>query len=208
MKYILITFSLLFIANLNGQNPTTEKFIRIVGLSEKTIDYDKIMIDYSLSEIEPNEYKQIRHKSLEDVQSEFISQLNLSGLNEENISSDAMTNLSSSRYSKSKSRSYSIVVKNENELEKFKSLDVDGLKILKANYVYSDDFKKYTETMILEAIKDAKRKAKNIAKAIDREVGNLLNIDDKVGMKTGSKYDKKNSQKKLTYSINVTFELK
>ena len=188
--------------------PSTEKFIRIVGLSEKVLDNTGIKVSFTLSDIEGNEYKQIRPKSLEEVKAQFREAAAGIGVDVSTLEQDYLKNITKSRYNKQKVEHFNISVESENEVYEISNLAVDGYKMVEVNYLFGNDYEDFVEEMTIEAINDAKRKATNIAKAIGKSVGTILNIEDMKNYKASNTYGKsKSDTKKLTYQVNVTFEL-
>jgi len=210
MKNIIIALLILapFVGNSQA-DASMEKFIRIVGLSEKTFDYIGLEIKFTLSEIQGNEYKQIRPKSIEDVKEDFINALKAEGINPSEVIEDKIKNISKSKYGNTITEHYWINVKNEEEASLVSKLELDGYKISSVEYLFESDYEKYVNEMSVQAIKDARRKAENIAKSIGKTVGEILNIEDTKNLnKSGSSsYSKKTSSKKISYRVNVTFEL-
>ncbi len=188
-------------------DPSTDKFIRIVGLAEKTIESDGLKIEFTLSEIQGNEYNQIRPKSLEEVKSEFTAYLKAENIESSLMEKDFMKNITKSNYGKGDTEVYSMRVKSQDEAVRISKLKVDGFKVNKVEFVFDDEYASYIEEMTIEAIEDAKRKASNIAKAVGKELGEILNIDDMKNLKFNS-YSSSDKSKTLSYKVNVTFELK
>lgn len=210
MKFILIAL-FLFTPYLQyaQSDPSMDKFIRIVGLAEKELKSDGMELNFTLSEIEGNEYKQIRHKSLVNVKDEFINLVKAEGVDASRLVEDKMKNIIKSRYDKIAVSHYKMEVKNEDEAIKIAQISADGFKVSEVNYIFKDNYEDYLLDMSTEAIKDARRKADKIASSVGKTVGNILNIEDLKNANTrgNSRYETKSAVKKLSYRVNVTFEL-
>jgi uncharacterized protein YggE len=123
---------------------------------------------------------------------------------------DSFSNIGSSRYSQLKSKNYKMVVKSEEEAAAIAKSTVDGFKMGNISYIYESNIRDYENEMSVAAIKDAKRKAESIAKAVGKSVGELLNIEDLKNTNqrgSNSKSGSKSASKTITYMVNVTFEL-
>ncbi len=207
-------FLLLLVLPLSsfGQEVSTQKFIRIVGLAEKTLDNEGLKIELTLSEIGGNQYQQIIPKSLEEIKTEFVSALKSNGIDAASLESDLMKNITKGNYNKIRSEHFTLTVANESQASLVSQMAQDGLKVNSINYLFSDSYDTYLDAMTISAIEDAKRKALNIAKSINKKVGEVLNIDDMKNVSNEnssptSKYGNKSSTKVLRYRVNVTFEL-
>ena len=206
---LLVVFILMpFIQNAQSE-ASTDKFIRIVGLAEKKLNNEGLKINFTLSEIEGNEYKKIRPKSILDVKNDFITALETQGIEPSKIEEDKMKNITKSNYGKVTVENYSLKVGNEDEAIRISKLELDGFKVLSVEYVFTSTYNDFLNDMTIEAIQDAKRKASNIAKAVGKSIGDILNIEDIKNVdSSGSKYGTKTKTKTLNYRVNVTFELK
>ena len=119
MKHMLLGLLLITPFLFFGQTKTTEastdRYIRIIGLAEKTIMADQMRVEFTLSEIKGNEYQKIYPKSIEDVKTEFQEMLKLNGIDILNIEEDKLKNITKSNYGKVATEYYFVVVKNEDE---------------------------------------------------------------------------------------------
>ncbi len=200
MKNLLILGFLLVSITLVGQS--TEKFIRILGNASETFEATGVNLNFTVSEVAPNEYRQIRYKSVDDVRKEVQEEFSKIGVN----FSTAQENLSAIRNSKKLTENYTITVK-EDKANEILKLGIEGFQTQSPKYVFESPDENYESRMALMAIKDAKRKATAIAKEIGKEIGDILNIDDSAS----KKYEKQESRQKtstLKYNVTVTFALK
>lgn len=210
MKKILL--SLLLIAPLvafSQSEASTERFIRIMGLAEKVLQADAVKLEFTLTEIQANEYQKILPKSIEDIESEFTTALNEIGIDGNLIVEDKIKNITSSKYSKTASKNYYIELPNEDEANKLAKLAVNGYNVSNVEYIYKDNYEDFIADMSIMAIKDARRKAENVARSAGKSVGDILNIEDMSSLSSasGSKYSNKKRSKRMLYKVNVTFEL-
>lgn len=212
MRLITISFFLFSLTTAFGQNPVTfDKFIKIVGNAELTYEADGVMLEFTLSEVPPNEYKKMRYVPIETVEEQFYALLAKEGLNKNDLISDPMQISKSRKYKTNLTKYLKIKIKDEEKASRIIQSNIDGFELSKLEYSYPklDDSK--DEKLAIDAIKDATRKAENIAKAIGRELGGILNIAENVSRlgTSASRYaQSKQKTKSLTYRMDVTFELK
>ena len=211
MRYFFIFTFVLFSVYLSAQsNPNTDKFIRIVGLAETEINNDGLVVEFTLSEIAGNEYKQIRPRDINEIKQDFIIALKELNIDEKRVIEDKLKNITKAKYGKVKVRYYHIEANNEDEAVQLSQLLVDGFKVSSVKYRFPDFENKIFDDLSVSAIKDARRKAESIASSIGRKVGEILNIEETkdVSNKKTSKYESSNPSKEIQYRVNVTFELK
>ncbi len=205
----MLAFLVLFCAhNLVAQLPAVqENFIRIVGLAEKEVKSEGLELTMTMSEIPPNEYQKVMYKSLASVKEEFNQFLASKNIPKANLKQDVLSGMKT-RYKKQANETYTLKVKNEAEALEFTKTEINGLAITKAEHVYPEYDPKLDEEMAIAAIEDARRKASNIAKAIGRKLGKILNIEDQTGSDTKRNYGKSAAASKyVMHRISVTFEL-
>lgn len=198
----------LFVQQLSAQLPAVnENFIRIVGQAESEVKSQGLELTLTMSEIPPNEYKKVMYKSLKDVKQEFYAFMERNNIPKANLQQDVMTGMKT-RYKKQATETYTLKVKDEAAALEFTKTEINGLAITKAEHVYPEYDPQLDETMAISAIEDAKRKANNIAKAIGRKLGKIINIEDKTGSDTKRAQRNSSQQKKIVnHRLNVTFEL-
>jgi uncharacterized protein YggE len=211
MKSLILTlFLALPLLSFSQRELSTDKFIRIVGQAQQELQSSGLEINFTLSEIQGNEYKQILPKSIGEVVQNFKTSLKANGVDLSKMKEDSFSNIGSSRYSQLKSKNYKMVVKSEEEAAAIAKSTVDGFKMGNISYIYESNIRDYENEMSVAAIKDAKRKAESIAKAVGKSVGELLNIEDLKNTNqrgSNSKSGSKSASKTITYMVNVTFEL-
>jgi len=196
----LMIFSLLFMATL-ASSQSTERFIRILGNASETFDATGINLNMTIAEVPPNEYRQVRYKSLEDVKAEVEAEFKKLGLS----LSSAVENFASNRGNKTLTENYEIKV-SEEQAKKILKLGIEGFTANNPKYIFETPEEGYQERLALMAIKDAKRKANAIAKEIGKSVGEILNIE----ASSANKYkrdEKRSKTSTLKYNVTVTFAL-
>lgn len=189
---------------------SSDKFIRIVGQSEKIINNEGMYIEFTLSEVAGNEYSQIRPKSIESVKADFMAAMKAAGLDDSKMRPDKIKNITQSKYNKVVVENFNIELENEEEATKLSKLLVDGYKIGNVKYIFEESYDQYLNQMTEDAIKDARRKAENIAKSVDKTVGEIINIEDTKTLSqqsSSNRYGSASENKTISYRINVTFEL-
>lgn len=202
MKTLLITFFIAISYFCSAQS--TEKFIRIVGNSSAEYQNNGVLISIEISEILPNEYKQITYKSIEDVYTEFITKISTIGINENSLMK--VIKSFGKGYSKTMSQSYELSTNLETMI-KLRSLDFEGISFNDIKYTFPKIGMDGEEDLALNAINDAKRKANFLAEKNGFKVGKILNIED---FSSGCCHEiapKPDAQVRLVYRVNVTFEL-
>lgn len=198
--YLLI-LALIFSTCIHSQS--TERFIRIIGNAKQEIKANKAKVYFTISEIKKNKFRKTEEQEYDEVYNAVIAEFKKSGLNEKNIKK-SIENLSKNRYSNS--NEFFIEV-NNNDLEKFTDISHPGFKIKKIRYVYDKTDKSLESELSLQAIADAKRKAKAICQEIDMEVGKILNIEVKEGDFSSNYKESKDERSLITYKVTITFKL-
>tara|TARA_R110001632_G_scaffold36869_5_gene93137 strand:+ start:8723 stop:9337 length:615 start_codon:yes stop_codon:yes gene_type:complete len=202
MKKLILTsaFILFTILSINAQS--TERFIRVVGNSQKEIKANKIKIVFKISETVENTYSKTEKKTYQESYSDFIKKLSVLGFKESEL---ALKPRFGSRNPRTESKSY-IIETNINSLEKLLSIKQTGLYIQEIKYLFPLDNNLETELSLL-AIEDAKRKANTICNRVKMKLGKVLNIEVKLNDFSQSKNESKDSTIIKTYRVYITFKL-
>lgn len=201
MKKTIKLFLVALFLTSQSWTQSTEKFIRIIGNSKKEIKASKAKIAFSINENKANRYKtDSKDISYAEAYDSAISKLSEIGIKENRIESL----ITVSKYSKA--RNYNAIV-NFDELEKVSKIESNGFKITSVSYIFDSSNENLETELSLKAINDAKRKAKNICKEINKKVGEILNIEVKDPGISKNKYE--NSKKEIykTYKVTITFKL-
>lgn len=155
-----------------------------------------------MSEIQANENRQIKAVPFEAVYSGFIQSLTSAGLDQSLLTPK---DFNTAKYG---ARSYILTLDTPEEMNKLKDVNItEGVKMNPILYTYKAD-PNIEEQLITQAIDDAKRKAMNICREIDMQLGKILNIEDASTGCCGEIKDSKESTTTKTYTVSVTFELK
>jgi len=202
-KLILLTVvSLLSFSAIYAQS--TDRFIRIVGNSDYNFKSNVNRVYFIVSEIAPNEYKKISYKSLESAYAEFVEKLKEVGIPESQI---VQTNAEINKYNKTKTRNYYVDIMDQEKLEALSGIQNEGLKVKQIMFLYTNIDENLETKLSLEAIQDAKRKAKKICSELDMRLGKILNIEDKSSGCCSTIEESKKAETNKKYKITITFEL-
>ncbi len=203
VKILLLTliFSQ-FMKEMNAQS--TERFIRIVGTSKQKFNSNGIKIELNISDVMENNRNGVRAMNFDSVYIKFINELRKFNLEEKNLE---VNSANISRGYNGFSKSYFIYSGDKNLAEKIAGLKLNGVQLTSVQYTYSNIGSNEVEGMLLNAINDAKRKAKNIADELGLKLGRILNIEDTSGNCCGNIKDSKDAIETIEYHVNITFAL-
>ncbi|MEE9439192.1 MAG: SIMPL domain-containing protein [Saprospiraceae bacterium] len=206
MSYLKTLIFCLLTTGVMGQSSVTQNFIKIVGQSSSTVDYNGITVEFTISEIAPNEYKKVRYKSIDSVIEEVFSEMTRLNIDKKEVKQDFLKGVKQNNYNKSLTNHYTIELKDEKELIAFSQILVEGYKLTKFDYLYPSKNEDLSTKLALESIDDAKIKATVLANHAGKKVGNIINIEDaNKNVKNRNSSNKK--EKTYSYSIIVTYEL-
>lgn len=206
MKISTTLLLFLCVFQLSAQLPAVqENFIRIVGLAETEVKSKGLEMTLNMVEIPPNEYQKVMYKSLADVKKEFNEFLASQNIPKSNLHQDVISGMRNNRQA---TENYTLEVKDEATALAVSKAGINGLSFTKAQHVYPDYDPELDEKMAIDAIEDARRKANNIATAIGRKLGKIINIEDKTGSDTSRNRNNSNASTKfIMHKLHVTFEL-
>ena len=207
MKKILFLFAILSVVAANAvQAQSTERFIRIVGNAKKEYKANKATLVFTVSEVQPNEYRQIKYKPVETVFQELIASLSKMGYSAADLNKDNAAAFSGG-FQSVRTERYRLVLKDLSKLSEVSALVVEGVKTGDFKYLFDEPGYSNEEEMALNAVKDAERKAKKLASEIGKKVGKILNIEDKSSGCCREIQESGKPEVSHTYKVNVTFEL-
>ncbi|NNE27908.1 MAG: SIMPL domain-containing protein [Saprospiraceae bacterium] len=106
------------------------------------------------------------------------------------------------------SKNYQLIVYSEKDLESVLQLNGPGVKVSSVNFGYSSIDPGIEESLIMDSINDAKRKANRIVSNLDMKLGKIISIEDTSSGCCKTIKDSKTKTTKIKYSVNVKFELK
>lgn len=203
MKSLLLILFSFGIINLNSQS--TEKFIRIVGNSSMEKEAIGATLQLTVAEVLPNEYKQIKFKSIEDVKAEMIRKLAEINIPESSIK--PAYKQFNNRYDKTVSESYELNISNLKLISDLRKIECEGAGFQDLKFTFADPGLAAEEILAIKAIEDAKAKAQYIASKSGFKVGKILNIEDFSSGSCLTIPAKQEPTHKLVYRLNITFEL-
>jgi len=199
---LFILFSFLFLTTIQSQS--TERFIRIIGNSNHVFESNLSRVYFTVNEVAPNEYKKISYKTIESAHAEFVEKMQQIGFQENEI---IQTNGKLSKFNKTKTKYYYIDVSDQEKLDGLSGLQNPAYSISEVKYLYTNLDPNTESKLSLEAIKDAKRKAKKLCDELDMKLGKVLNIEDRSSGCCTVIEESKRSETAKKYNITITFEL-
>jgi len=197
----LLIVTLFAVSFINAQS--TERFIRIVGNASQEFQSNGTIVSFTVSEVPPNEYKQVRYKSIDQAYDEFVLAMGEIGISKTDLN---RTPGNVTKYAKTIQRVYSVQSNDQKKLDAMALLNISGVKMSEVKYTYDFDVD-VEQTLALKAIDDAKRKAKNICSELDMTRGKILNIEDNSSGCCSDMTETKEASMKKSYKVKVTFEL-
>lgn len=201
-SFFIILFSFC-IFTVNSQS--TEKFIRIVGNASLEKEANGATLQLIVAEVLPNEYKQVKFKSFEEVKAEVIKKLAEINIPESSVK-QAYKQFNN-RYDKSISETYEIKISDIKLLSDIRKIECEGATFQDLKFTFADPGLATEEILAIKAIEDAKAKAQYIALKSGFKVGKILNIEDFSSGSCLTIPTKQESSHKLVYRLNITFEL-
>lgn len=203
MKSIILSTIIFISFCVNSSAQSTERFIRIIGNAKTESVADKLMIVLSLSEVEPNEYRKIPYRSYDEVYKEFVQNIEGLGYLEKNLTPIFAQ---SKKYQKTRTESYNLLIEAKDYGE-ISDLKIEGFKLTSSKYYHSSNDDSIEESLALEAIRDAERKAKSLCDKIDKKLGKILNIEDTSSGCCNNLGEQKKQVISKAYKVTITFEL-
>lgn len=202
-KIMVFGFLTLLISSLNAQS--TDRFVRIIGNAERTFKYENSVINVVITEVAPNDYRQTRYKTIEQVQAEYVAELAKIGVPASSLVVES--NLELNQYQKVRSQKYKLTLPKDFPLGKLTDIFVEGVNVKDVKYTYANVGSNLEEELAAEALKDARRKAERLAKEVGKKLGKVLNIEDKSNGCCQEIKETASPTTKLVYKVNITFEL-
>lgn len=209
-RYSFVTLMFLMVFNPYINSQSSDKYIKIVGNAKTEINAEGISVTLLVSEIQPNDYRQVRFKPIETVFQNLVTNLTKLGFKETDLKRD-IKSMASGSYQTVKNEKYVLILADVEQLSKLMRADLEGVAMQEVKYLFKAPSIEAEESLAIDAIKDAERKAKRIAKEIGKKVGKIINIEDK---SNGSLREMDETKSGMTdkviskfYKVNVTFEL-
>lgn len=197
----LIILALIVSNFINAQS--TDRFIRIIGNSTKELKADNAKVYFSISEVKESKYNNSEAQTYKEVYNDVISQFEENGINSKSIN-ESIENLSKNY--RNDSKEFFVIIKYD-ELKKFQNIENPGFRIKNTKYLFKQANENLESELSLQAINDARKKAKTICQDIDKKVGKILNIEVKEGGFFSNNTESKNDNIMVTYKVTITFKL-
>jgi uncharacterized protein len=178
---ILITVILLSAPFLHAQNDPSKEdymYIEVVGKASREITPDKIFINISLSE------KDFKNKSMRTIENDMVSALKSIGIDvKESLTvSDMLSNFKKHFIIKNDvrlSKDYQLIVKDgKTAAQAFIALQEKGISNVRIEKTENSKIEQFRNEIKVEAVKDAKNKAKMMVEAIDQVLGKAIKIEE------------------------------
>jgi uncharacterized protein YggE len=202
-KILRTSMVLLFLVTTAVQAQSTEKFIRIIGNAKKELTTNSTKIKIAISEQKANKYnKELKDISYTEAYDHVIKALSNIGITENDIE----LIIDSKSYSRVESKNFYILTSLD-KLKQISDLEVNGFKVIDIKYLFDISDENLEVDLSLDAIKDAKRKAKSICDEIDKKVGKILNIEIRESAFGSQLFEHKESTYTKTYKVAITFKL-
>lgn len=203
MKIQIIIFLIFSSVALFSQTNISNS-ISVNGSSSHLVSPKNVKVGFSISDIQPNEYRKTRYKKQSDVFNEFKDKLIQIGITSSlNISNSFQNDFWQNQ--NQESEYYTIVLKDITDVKKIVKNLNEGVRITSIHYIYDPLSSTVKDNKLSEAIKDAKDKASLIAKKVNKKVGEVITInflsDYDLPSETTTLFEV------LEISINITFEL-
>ena len=175
--HLCVVLCTVLFANLMSAQ-STDRFIRIVGNASKSYKANKAALTLTVSEVQPNEYRQVKYKPIETIHQELVVSLGKLSFTPSDLSKDNLAAFSGG-FQSVRTERYRLLLTDLSKLQEVSSLAVEGVKMGELKYLFDSPGFDAEEEMAMNAVKDAERKAKKLAAEIGKKVGKILNIDDK-----------------------------
>lgn len=205
-KHLLCSLLLLAAGICQVQAQVTDRFVRITGVAERQFDAVTASVPVTVSEVAPNDYRQQRYKSVEQVRDELLAELVKMGLGSENLIDDPIVELSSSSQNK-RSKKYNISLPKGFAVGRLADIYLEGVSMRNPVYQFDDPVPTLEDDMAKEAIVNARQRAETMAGEFGKCLGTVLNLEDKSSGCCRKINNNNLPSVKLYYRVTMTFEL-
>jgi uncharacterized protein YggE len=205
-KHLLFPLLFLVVGIYPVQAQVTDRFVRIAGVAERQFDTDKAIVPVTVSEVAPNDFRQIRYKSVQQVRDELLAELAKMGLGSENLIEDPNVELARNSQ-RARSKKYNISLPKGFVVGRLADIYLEGVSMYNPVYQFEDPDPSLEEDLAKEAIVNARQRAETMASEFGKRLGTVLNLEDKSSgccQKISGGYQ---ASTKLIYRVTVTFEL-
>jgi uncharacterized protein YggE len=202
---VVSTFLLFTLTFLTISAQSTEKFIRIVGNASMDRFANGAVSQISISEILPNEYQQIKYKSIDEVKNEFMQKLSIQNISGVQLKPSYKSNFG--RYEKTLTENFELILSDIESITKLRNIVSEGVSISDLKFTYQNPGIETEEILAMKALEDARKKAEYIATKSGLKVGKILNIEDFSSGSCKEIDPRQERTHRLVYRMNITFEL-
>lgn len=200
-NYVLPAMTALLFLGLGRSQAQEGRFIEVIGQAEQMIEpneilynisintekfYDEYEFDYDYDQFDPVKYREIQNKvelRANSAKRQLMELLEEYGIEDQEIQSDQYNIVDRDVYTVD---SYRIRVSDfevlQQLVERLRSLEIFQGQVASMNH---SDGEKIQENLKLEALKKASAKAQRMAKALDANIGEVLQIRESGNLSTG-----------------------
>ncbi|MCB0535648.1 MAG: SIMPL domain-containing protein [Saprospiraceae bacterium] len=200
-NYVLPAMTALLFLGLGRSQAQEGRFIEVIGQAEQMIEpneilynisintekfYDEYEFDYDYDQFDPVKYREIQNKvelRANSAKRQLMELLEEYGIEDQEIQSDQYNIVDRDVYTVD---SYRIRVSDfevlQQLVERLRSLEIFQGQVASMNH---SDGEKIQENLKLEALKKANAKAQRMAKALDANIGEVLQIRESGNLSTG-----------------------
>lgn len=206
-KNIFSSLLLLFFLVNAAQSQNSDRFIRVVGNAKKEYVSNRAVLIFTVSEVQPNEYRQVRYKSVDAVFQDLSAAIKQAGFNASSLVKDDSNPLASGYQSTVRSERYRFTLDNLSKLSEATGIVAEGAKLTEVKYQYDVPGIAAEDDLARNAMNDAERKAEKLAKEAGKKIGKILNIEDR---SSGCCREIEEAIRPTiihNYKVNVTYEL-
>ncbi len=199
MKHLF--FMLLCISSIVAQQK--EPTITVAGETVKEIKVKEYVINIELKEVLADGYQNIESRSLKEVVESYQEMMQGIGVDFKKFEENLLYRITSSYYNKSEY--YFYTTSSIDEVQKIISQKMKGLANTWVDIISKDLTNTEIGALNQKAIADAKDRATEIAKTINKRVGAILYIEDINQKRNGFYFNK--AKEPIKHQIKVTFAL-
>lgn len=179
---------------------TSDRFIRIIGNAKQTLSATHALIGVNIAEQQPNEYKQIPYMPFEAVYTNYLEELFMLNI----VENQLQRNPKSTKYGTGNFKDYILQIP-VHQLEQVLGIRAPGVQVTEIKYRFADS--DVESSMAIAAIEDARKKAQVLCNDVKMKLGKILNIEDTSSGCCNHIDDDNINRVEKNYKVNVTFEL-
>jgi len=204
MKKLIYLVALFFTIPLISQEKSN--IIAVVGETEKEIIYQNYTVIIGLQQVMLYDgQSEVEATSLENATSNYKKKLEEIGIDFNRLKRNIYYEFSMSYGQNRETAYYYFRTADLDEIKKIINLKSTGASIVSSEIEPKELTDQELAELSLKAIENARQKANNIAKKLNKTIGDIVNITD---LNTNAQYIQSNGTKSLQpHSLNVSFEL-